>query len=160
MRVDSLNTSLTFSPFIWNKFLEVNSCLKCLGVNCTFFFTDTGKYLAVASHDNFVDIYNVLTSKRVGICKGASSYITHIDWDSRGKVCCGFHDKIFVSKKSISIHTCFQREEQWSFRERQSGEPTANISNCNFTTQGHLLLTFCVVFLSYYHHHYSYYDYC
>jgi len=49
-------------------------------------FSPDGNKLAVGSHDNFIDVYDVMHGfKHLFRCKGHSSYVTHLDWstDSR-----------------------------------------------------------------------------
>ena len=72
----------------WRSFFKL-----CLSEIFLIFSLTDGKFLAVGSHDNFVDIYSVRRGKRTGVCKGSSSYITHLDWDAKGiylGTCCCF----------------------------------------------------------------------
>ena len=48
-------------------------------------FLADGKFVGVGSHDNMLDIYNVKRGKKCATCTGNSSYLTHFDWDKRGK---------------------------------------------------------------------------
>ena len=41
-------------------------------------FAPDGQLVAVGTHDNFIDIYNSNSHRREGVCKGHSSYITHL----------------------------------------------------------------------------------
>lgn len=41
-------------------------------------FAPNGKLVAVGTHDNFIDVYTTDTFQRQAVCKGHSSFITHL----------------------------------------------------------------------------------
>jgi WD40 repeat protein len=77
-------------------------------------FSPDGSALAIASHDNFIDIYDITLERRGedggGIamrhrarCRGHSSYVTHIDWSMDGALLqsnCGAYEVLYWDAKT------------------------------------------------------------
>ena len=82
-------------------------------------FAPDGSKLAVGSHDNFIDVYSVPEFKKIGVCKGHSSFITHLDWSSDSAFLhsnCGAYELLFweANGKQVTGGATMLRDEEWA----------------------------------------------
>lgn len=70
-------------------------------------FSPDGKFLAMGSHDNFIDVFDVGRSyKLIGTCKGHASFIIHFDWSSDSRFIqsnCGAYELLFCKYLNSSL---------------------------------------------------------
>lgn len=86
-------------------------------------YSPNGEYLAVASHDNFIDIHEARkgTFALLHRLKGHSSYITHIDWSRDSRVLqsnCGAYEIIYwnarTGKAIMSSTDSVEADTRWA----------------------------------------------
>lgn len=67
-------------------------------------YSPNGKTLAVGSHDNFVDLYDVDKSyTHYARCKGHTSFVTHLDWSACSRIIrsnCGSYEIMYWDARS------------------------------------------------------------
>ena len=76
-------------------------------------FDPSGDFLAVGSHDNFIDIYDTAglmdrtaPPALLATCKGHSSFIKHLDWSSDGAYLrsnCGAYELLFWDREGNQL---------------------------------------------------------
>jgi WD40 repeat protein len=104
-------------------------------------YSPNGKYLAVASHDNYVDVYSVKRDRgavrgarrahvsgddhedayvHTSRCRGHTSYVTHVDWSLDSRVLqsnCGAYEIIYwdaaTGRPILSSTDTVEADTQW-----------------------------------------------
>ena len=95
-------------------------------------FSPDGSLLAVGSHDNFIDIYQTSDFKKIGVCKGHSSYITHFDWSTDSAFIhsnCGAYELLFweASGKQVPGGASLLKDEEWNSWTSVIGWPVQGV---------------------------------
>jgi len=83
---------------------EVKTVRHCKEAIDDMKFSPDGRYLAAASHDNFIDLYDSRAGyEHARRLKGHNSYLTHIDWSKDSQVIqsnCGAYEIIYWDVKT------------------------------------------------------------
>jgi len=96
-------------------------------------FSPNNAALAIASHDNFIHLFDANSYQRTGICKGHSSYITHIDWSRDSAYLhsnCGAYELLFwdgATGKQKTSGASELRDEPWATWTAVLGWPVQGI---------------------------------